>query len=195
MRIKPGIFASLGAAALLALSAGSGVAVDPPAGPTTDVDIVVTSTGTLSVTVVETDAFNDVTYSFDTVTSNGELTITVTDARGTAVGWSFNLRGTTFTGTVSGPGDTFPITALALEHASTTALAGNTNVSGVHGYDITSVAEAGQQVASADEDFGNGIYALTYDGELTVPGDTLVDTYTTTITVEIPSGPEGPQEP
>jgi hypothetical protein len=184
--------ASIGAAAMLAATIASGQAAVPTSTSSTDVDIVVTSTGVLSVLVTETEPFDDISYSFSNQTVEGQLTIQVTDQRGTAAGWNFNLRGSgDFTGSAGGPGDSFELTGLSLTHASTTRVAGNTDVSGIDGHNLTQVTTAGQQIASAAVNYGNGQYNMLYDGDLVIPGDTLVDTYKTTIVVEVPAAPGG----
>lgn len=183
-------FASIGAAAMMFASVATGYAVEAPrASDQATVDIVVTSAGVLSVTVTETETFDDIAYSFDDQKVEGDLTVQVTDQRGTAAGWTFNLRGSDFTGSRSGPGDSFPISGLSLVHTSTTPLAGNPSTKGIAGYDIPSVNATGNQIVSASTGFGNGQYDVLFDGTLVVPGDTLVDSYTATIVVEVPSAP------
>jgi hypothetical protein len=192
MIMKHRVLASLGAAAMMASVVSTGFAAVPVESDSSraDVDIVVTSTGVLSVLVTETERFDDISYSFGNQAVEGQLTIQVTDQRGTAAGWNFNLYGTgDFTGTTAGPGDSFPLTGLALQYASTTHVAGNTDISGISGSNLTQVTTTGQQIASATVNFGNGEYQLLYDGDLLIPGDTLVDTYNTTIVVEVASAP------
>jgi hypothetical protein len=182
-------FAALGAAALMMATASTGYAVDASVSSQETVDIVVTSTGALSVSITESEAFDDISYSFQDQAVSGQLTVLVTDQRGSAAGWTFNLRGSDFTGGVTGANDSFPITGLALTHASTTRVAGNSDIRGITGYSLDSVQNTGQQIVSAAPGSGNGQYDVLYDGVLTIPGDTLVDEYTATITVEVPSAP------
>jgi len=188
--MKRQIIATLGAAVLMASAVASSSAVPAPVSSNTDVDIVVTSTGVLSVSIAETEPFDDIRYSFDRQTVEGDLTIQVTDQRGTAAGWTFNLRGTgDFTGRPTGPGDSFPLSGLGLRYTSVSVDAGNPDTSGITGSGVPQVSTTGQQVATASPDSGNGQYDLLYDGTLSIPGDTLVDTYSTTIIVEVPANP------
>jgi hypothetical protein len=183
-------FASLGAAVMMAASVATGYAADPLVSSSTNVDIVVTSNGVLSVLVNETESFDDISYSFNDQTVAGQLTIQVTDQRGTAAGWNFNLRGSgNFTGSADAPGDSFALTGLSLDYVSTTRVDGNPNIAGIAGSNLNQVTTDGQQIASAAKNSGNGQYNLLYDGDLVIPGDTLVDTYSTTIVVEVASGP------
>jgi hypothetical protein len=185
-RIK--VLSSIGAVALL-VSVGF---PDRAAASTADsesVDIVVTSNGVLSVAVNETVPFDDIFYSFSEQTVTGELSVTVTDERGTAAGWAFNIRATNFNGSSGGAGDSFPIGGLSLTHASTSWVSGNTDLSHIQGSAISAVSTTGQLIALAGLGSGNGEYILVYPGELTIPGDTLVDTYTSVVTVEAAAAP------
>lgn len=187
MTLRRSLTGTIGALALMAAVATPTLAV-PSSTASTDVDIQVTSTGVLSVAVAETEPFDDMSYSFSDQHSVGQLTVTVTDMRGTAAGWTFNLRaGGDFVG--ANTTDSIPVSGLGLGFMEVTRLAGNTNLLGVTGHSITHVSTVGQKVASAVVGEGNGEYAILFSGDLLVPGDTLVDTYTTTLTVEVPSAP------
>jgi hypothetical protein len=189
MEFRKILIVTAGAAALIASTAMGAVAQTAPS-DNTDVDIAVTSTGVLSVQVEETNAFDDIEYSFSEQTVNGTLRVTITDERGTAEGWTFNLRADDFTGTPAGPGDSFPVNGLSLTYDGISVVAGNSNTSGISGSGIGSVSGTGQQIADANNGYGNGQYRMRYPGQLTIPGDTLVDTYTSTVTVEAVSAPQ-----
>ena len=153
-----------------------------------NVDIVISSDGVLSVVVEESKVFPDVDYSFDEQVKDGELTVTVTDLRGTAAGWTFNLRAN---GNFEGANttDSFPVSGLELTFDSVTPISGNSDTTGIVGSGIPGVSTTGQEIVDADQGYGNGEYDLLYLGALTIPGDTLVDTYTTTLIVEVASAP------
>lgn len=189
MHLRKSLVASAGAAVLIASTAIAGAAQTAPS-DATDVDIEVTSQGVLSVSVEEVNAFDDIQYSFQDQTVNGTLRVTVTDERGTAEGWSFNLRAEDFTGTAGGPGDSFPVSGLGLSFGGTSVVTGNPDTTGISGFGVGSVSSTGQRIADASNGYGNGQYRLLYPGELDIPGDTLVDTYTSTVTVEAVSAPE-----
>src|SRR5215218_3943306 len=96
MKIRNRVLASVGAAMLLATSTvGAFAAV----GNTADVDVKInpTGSGTVTVSIAETTAFNDVTYNVTTAqTSTGTLTVTTTDDRGTGLGWNVTIGATDF---------------------------------------------------------------------------------------------------
>jgi hypothetical protein len=188
MTFRRTLTGTIGALALMAAIATPTLATPVTPSDSTDVDIVVTSTGVLSVEVAETEAFDDVTYSFDDKHSVGELTVTVTDLRGSAAGWKFNLRANgDFDGAHTN--DTIPVNGLGLAFNYEQRVAGNPDLTGVTGTTILHVSTSGQQIANATTGFGNGEYDIVFAGDLLVPGDTLVDTYTTTLTVEAASAP------
>ena len=189
MSLRKKFLATAGAAALIVSTTIAGAAQTVPS-DSTDVDIAVTSTGVLSVKVEETRAFGDIEYSFQDQTVNGTLRVTVTDERGSAEGWTFNLRADDFTGKPGGPGDSFTVNGMSLTYGGVSTVAGNPNTSGISGSGIGSVTSTGSQIATASRGFGNGKYRLSYPGQLTIPGDTLVDTYTSTVTVEAVSAPQ-----
>jgi hypothetical protein len=189
MSLRKTFLATAGAAALIASTTIAGTAQVVPS-DSTDVDIAVTSTGVLSVKVEETGAFDDIEYSFQDQTVDGTLRVTVTDERGSAEGWTFNLRADDFEGTSAGPGDSFSANGMSLSYGGVSTVAGNPDTAGISGQGIGSVSGTGQQIANAGRGYGNGKYRLSYPGQLTIPGDTLVDTYTSTVTVEAVSAPQ-----
>ncbi len=189
MYFRKKVIATASAAVLIAATTIAGGAQTAPSA-STDVDIAVSSKGVLSVSVNEVVAFPDIEYSFLGQTVNGTLGVVITDARGTAEGWSFNLRASDFKGSDEGPGDSFPVSGLSLAAGPKTVLAGNPSLAGVNNYGIGSVSDTGQEIADAIEGSGNGQYQLLYPGSLTIPGDTLVDTYTSTVIVEAVSAPQ-----
>ena len=183
-RTLAGVF---GALALVASTVAPALATTTTTA-STNVEVGVTSTGVLSVAIDVSTAFDDINYSFSDQHSEGQLTVTVTDLRGTAAGWSFNLRASgDFTGAETT--DSIPIGGLGFAFIETALIAGDANSLGVSGHNIQHVSTTGQQIASAIAGEGDGEYAILFFGDLLVPGDTLVDSYTTTLTVEVPSAP------
>jgi hypothetical protein len=189
MSLRKTLMATAGAAALIATTTIASVAQTTPS-DSTDVDIAVTSQGVLSVKVEESKAFDDIEYSFRDQTVNGTLRVTVTDERGSAEGWTFNLRADDFNGTLDGPGDSFSVNGMSLTFGGVSTVAGNPDAAGITGSGIANVSSTGGQIASAAKGSGNGKYRLSYPSQLTIPGDTLVDTYTSTVTVEAVSAPQ-----
>jgi WxL domain surface cell wall-binding len=184
--LRKQLVGTVGALALVAVSSIPAFAAVPS--DSEDVDIVVTSNGVLSVIVSETEPFDDINYSFSAQHSLGALTVTVTDLRGTAAGWTFNLRAN---GDFEGANttDTIPVGGLGLDFRYFAGVAGATSTQFIIGSNISNVSTSGQQIANAPVGDGNGEYDFVYDGDLLVPGDTLVDTYTTTLTVEAAAAP------
>ncbi len=188
MTFRKALTGAIGALALVAATATSSLAAPVTPSDSTDVDIIVTSNGVLSVIVAESEPFDDVNYSFTTTHSIGQLTVTVTDLRGTAAGWTFNLRANgDFEG--ANTNDSIPIGGLGLGFNHLAWVAGNTSTLFIAASNISHVSTSGQQIVDAPIGYGNGQYDIVYNGDLLVPGDTLVDTYTTTLTVESAAAP------
>ena len=187
MTLRRTLAGTVGALALMSAVAMPALA-PPPTPASTNVAIQITSTGVLSVAVTETVPFGGLNYSFTNQYSDGRLTVTVTDLRGTAAGWTFNLRASgDFIGAHTN--DTIPVYGLGVFFNYLTPVAGNPNVLPITGSSVVHVSTVGQQIVTAPAGTGNGEYDVNYLTELLVPGDTLVDTYTTTLTVEVPSAP------
>jgi hypothetical protein len=188
MTLRRALTGAIGALALVAATATSSMATSVTPSDSTDVDIVVTSNGVLSVLVSESEPFDDVNYSFTATHSYGQLTVSVTDLRGTAAGWTFNLRASgDFEGTNTTV--TIPVNGLGLAFNQLVWIAGNTSTLPINESNISHVSTTGQQLTSAPEGYGNGQYDIRFNGDLLVPGDTLVDTYTTTLIVESAAAP------
>jgi hypothetical protein len=188
MTFRRTLTGTIGAFALMAAIATPTLATPVTPSDSTDVDIVVTSNGVLSVIVAETEPFDDVNYSFNATHSIGQLTVSVTDMRGTAAGWTFNLRANgDFKGAATT--DTIPVNGLGLAFNQLVWIAGNTSTLPIAESNISHVSTTGQQITSAPAGYGNGQYDIRFNGDLLVPGDTLVDTYTTTLTVESAAAP------
>src|SRR4051812_30630698 len=99
MNIRNRVLATAGAAVLFASASLGAFAVAPGDTDAADVaiDVNPTGSGTLSVLVSETTAFNDVTFDLTTIqNSSGVLKVTATDDRGTALGWSVSIGATDF---------------------------------------------------------------------------------------------------
>lgn len=147
------------------------------------VEIVAPDTGTVSATISDVN-FGQLTYSFEDQTATGTVTITATDDRGTAGGWNLTLQGTDFN---NGGTETFAITNLNLTAGTVTTTGGNgTAPVASANTPVTTTAAAALTAAPGT---GDGSYSNAKDATLTVPGGTLVGTYTSTLTVEITEAP------
>jgi hypothetical protein len=132
-------------------------------------------------------SFGSIPYSFtDSAPLPGSLTITALDTRGTAAGWNIVLSATDFTGTVAG--HSIPVNQLSLGTGviSRTAGAPSTGQTSVA---LNPVATTPAKIWSANVGSGDGDYSNAVPASLVVPGGTLVDSYTSVVTVAITSGP------
>ena len=143
----------------------------------------------LSVSIGNT-SFGEITYSFtDSAPLPGQFSLTASDTRGTAAGWNVVFAATDFVGAATD--DSIPVGNLALAAGTVTTVAGNANTSAPHQgtFAVASASTAGQKIWNASPGYGDGVYTLAVPATLVVPGGTLVDTYTSIVTVSITSGP------
>jgi hypothetical protein len=188
MGFRTRLAATIGAVALTLVTAGPSLAATTS---NADVDVKVNTIdgATVSVTIAETTAFNDVTYNLTTpVPSYGRLTVTVLDNRGTAGGWTVSLKATDFKRTNTSVGADIAVSNFSLVPASPG------RVSGVGAIPTTTFAQSPVQSSStnlwkANANQGDGEFALPLNGTLSVPAGTLVDTYTSTVTADITAAP------
>lgn len=184
MNLRKSIVAIAAAALVLAGSATATLAA------TTDTNTatvtIIATTDVLAVTVSSA-SFGSHPYNLAPQTVTGNLKITAYDNRGTGAGWRVNLRASNFSSlsTVS----TIPVGNLSLI-AGTIAPVGTVfGLEGVTKSDASPVNATGTQVLRADLGAGMGTFELPMSASLLVPGGTLVGTYTSTVTVDIVSGP------
>jgi hypothetical protein len=191
MNVRNRVFATLGAAALVATMSTGALATAPPA-DTADVAVKITpiNGATVSVIVDESTSnpFDDKEYSLSQQTSLGDLDVTVTDNRGTAKGWTIGIYGTDFIRSNTTVGANIPAGNLALTAGTVTSQPGSgTNPSSVSVPSTLPTATA--QLWQAASNQGDGIYTVPLIGTLTIPAGTLVDTYQSTVTVEVTAAP------
>jgi hypothetical protein len=133
--------------------------------------------------------FPSVQYSFADTTRTGSFVISALDNRGTGLGWNIVLSATDFrnagnTRSFSAGKLSLAVGAIAVDAGNPAIASPNQNV-----FPITTVSGTGQKIWNAAAGSGDGQYTLTSVGTLTVPGGTLVDTYSSVVTVSITSGP------
>jgi hypothetical protein len=131
--------------------------------------------------------FPSVEYSFTDTTRTGSFVITALDNRGTALGWNIVLSATNFSNTAETR--SFPVGQLSLAAGSIATNAGNTTLTGQSTFAQIPVTTVGGKIWNAAVGSGDGQYTMTSTGTLIVPGGTLVDTYSSRVTVSINSGP------
>jgi hypothetical protein len=185
MNLRNRAIASIGAAALLASTVMGAVAADDGASADVNVKINKIENGTVSVSVAESalDPFNDLTYSFDAQTSEGDLVVGVLDERGTAGGWTVTLGASNFNGLIAT--NSIGIDNLALVPGAVQTVDGNAADSSHTASSLAPVTVAQAGFWTAPQFEGDGAYQVNLDGTLQVPAGTLVDEYKSTVTVEI----------
>lgn len=121
----------------------------------------------------------------------GEFTIAVDDARGTDTGWTVSVQASDFLT----DGDGAAIDASANFDQSAASVV--THVAGDPASGVTPTAspallniETGYVVLGAAEANGSGSYTATMPVSLTIPAQTLVGDYTSTVTVTTGAAPE-----
>lgn len=185
MNLRNRLIATVGATALLVSTAVTGLAADSNA--TVKIN---ENAGDFSVSISSVD-FGELSYNFDNqLVVDKAITVTVKDNRGSAPGWNVSLSGGAFTDTTINK--SFASTNLNLEAASPaiTYVGGNTNVSGQTALQAPfGVSGTATKIWSAGAGSGDGEYKQNLLADLTVPGGTLVGNYTSTLTVNIASGP------
>jgi hypothetical protein len=179
-------FATVLTAAVLAGSLVGGVQAQA-----TDTAAVTINPGTLTASIVAGD-FGSADYSFadQDVTSNG-LVLTITNKTGSPAGWTVTTTATDYVGQARN-GESIPF-----DETTTT---GTEELTRVVGQEVTGMSEAVSLASGgtaepiitveAPAGSGQGQYTLTLSQlTLNVPGGTLAQTYTSTLTVNVPSAP------
>jgi hypothetical protein len=191
MKIRNQVLGIAGAAVLLT-SASLGAFATVAPNDTADVAVEITPVDGATVSVIidesTSNPFEDKEYSLSQQTSLGDLDVTVTDNRGTAKGWTIGIHGTDFERSNSTVGADIPAGNLALSAGTVSSQPGS-------GADPSSVSVPSNlpttiaQPWQAASNEGDGIYTLPLIGTLTIPAGTLVDTYQSTVTVEVTAAP------
>lgn len=135
--------------------------------------------GTLSISTPSSASLSSVTLSSSVVNGTGSLgTITVTDQRGTLVGWSLTATSTNF---VSG-GNSILVTNFNIVPGSVTLVQGPANdATAGSSHTFTSTSDA-TTLMSATSTHGSGIFSVTPSLTLSVPVGSYAGSYTATIT-------------
>jgi hypothetical protein len=191
MKFGKGIIALVAAFMILMGSGAAALAQDKPS-DTGDATVVITRNDddnflAVSVTSVNFDAWP---YSFSDRLVFGDLSVEVTDTRGTAEGWNVLLSATEFKRLDELY--TFGIDNLSLIADLVTDQEYGGEVADASCIDATSASPVdgtGQPILSAGVDCGMGQSVLEMNGTLKIPGGTLAGTYQSIVTVAIASGP------
>ena len=190
MKFRNQVLATVGAATLLASATLGTLATVPVTSADVDVSINPTGTGTVTVSIAETTAFNDVLYNVTTAqTSTGVLTVTTTDDRGTGLGWNVTIGATDFVRQLHPTvGDDITIDNLTLNAGIPTRSSGVGAIP-TDTTNQTPVTTTQSQLWDAATDEGDGQFKLPLNGSLNIPAGTLVDTYKSTVTVDVNFAP------
>lgn len=172
-----------GAAAIMTVSAALGAAAQTTA--TSSIEI---GGGNFSASISASN-FASLPYSFtDQVAMNGSISVIVSDQSGDAGGWTITVNVSDFVGQTR-PAEVIPSENLEIQgYVITVAAAGSQPVSEP---EMTPVyGETDPELTwTAAPGFGQGSYNLTMTSDLLVPGLTTAQTYTSTGTLVIVSGP------
>jgi hypothetical protein len=188
MNFRNRVIAGLGATALLASTVLGAVAADTASEPVS-VKVNRIDGGTVSVQIAESQQFSDVVYSLnDVVPSTGKLLVTVSDTRGTATGWDVTLKATDFIKGDQTVGENIPVGQFSLTADATNRTSGFGEIP-TSKHDVAPVGASSSALWEADSDEGDGVFTLELGGTLNVPAGTLVDTYTSTVTVDVAAAP------
>lgn len=151
--------------------------------------------GSLSESAPTAVAATAVTLTGDDQTTIYALPLSVNDPRGNGAGWNMTISATQFTGTTSNT-NTLPSDAQYISSAPTAACASNggsghctaptNSVSYTSPLTITTSAQKFYDAAAGT---GLGKFTVTTVVNVSIPANTYADTYTSTVSVAIVSGP------
>lgn len=181
-------FASVICAAIMTFSIGTTALAqqDPVEKPVqVEVKTIVGAQVTYTLAEVGTNGFPATTFSFKDETTTGDLLLTVTDNRGSAEGWNLKVSATDFKGET--PTNTFSAARFSLAPGTVVVNKGQDDPKPTA--KSVTMSTTPKELFNAEEGSGNGEYQVTLTGTIVVPGATLADTYTTTITVELSDAP------
>lgn len=177
------IIASLGLATVMT------VAVAAPAFAADTATATVTA-GSLTATIADVN-LGSVAYSHSNQSLSGTMVLTVDDARGSDIGWTYTTQSSAFARTGGG---SIAATNFALSSAATPVATAGEAVSTTGGPRVPSVSPVGtldtaRKTIEAANTFGSGTYTQNLGVSLTVPGQSLAGTYTGTMTMTASAGP------
>jgi len=175
------------------LTAGSIAGAAAATSTTADVQVDVQANGgSVNVTIAGYSQTKQAKYNqTQTDTSTGNFAVTVTDTRGTGQGWSVKIKtGGQFVDTADSSKTFTPAKfEIGTNGSSIAADANKGNIQGVYAGDVN--ANATSTILTAQK--GNGMGTTTYSNvpaTITVPANTLVGTYKSTLVVEVSQDPQ-----
>jgi hypothetical protein len=188
MNIKSKVVSIIGAGLILVGSVTGAVAQETlGASAPVSVTVEVDRGGIGIESVQQSTAFNTVKVEHDFKTASsteGAVSFKVRDARFTRVGWSVNISATDFK---SGD-EIVPVNNLSVTNITVTKEAGD---DGPVATDTPFAMALGSSptVVGAAEGTGSGLYQVEVGTKLTIPANTTIGTYTSTITFNLAAAP------
>jgi hypothetical protein len=178
---------TIATASILALSVATGAAAQQTAQVTQKI------TGGQFTYSITSGSLNDIVYDYTKtgeIATNGELTLTVDDARGTKQGWTVSMASTNFTYSGSAPNphehnigaDKFRVSPAQPKMVKGESINGVSQLGG-------GTLQSSVGVIKADAGHGSGQYEQKLPVTLQVPAKSPVGTYTATITVTTTAAP------
>ena len=158
---------------------------------------VAVSGGNLSESGPSSVSATPLTLNGDDQTTTYALGLTVTDARGNAAGWNLTITSTTFTGTASSSNQ-LSNTASNINATPTVAcISGGGHCTNPDDSAITypvgvpagTTAPTAVKFFDAKANTGLGKFTITPTVTVSIPANTIADTYTSTVSVAVVSGP------
>jgi hypothetical protein len=192
MNFKTKIVSIIGAGMILFGSA-TGVAAQEkaPAGTNASVKVEVDGGAIGIESVQQSKQFDTVKVNQDFTTGSttqGAVAFLVRDARFTREGWSVNILASDFTYKSETGSYTVPVSNLSVTGITVTKQAGDDGAVAA-ATPLAMSAGVSKMVASAAKGKGSGIYKVEVGTTLTIPANTTIGTYTSTITFNLASAP------
>lgn len=187
MNFKSKVVSIIGAG-LIVFGSATGVAAQATAGAPVSVIVEVDQGGIGIESVQQSTQFETVKVDRDfeaASSTEGAVSFKVRDARFTRVGWSVNVSATDFTST---NGYNVPVNNLSITSIAVAIEAGE---AGPVGASTPFAMSAGSSptVVSAEAGTGSGLYSVEIGTKLTIPANTTIGTYTSTITFNLAAAP------
>lgn len=180
----------------IGLTAALAAAIAAPAGATNSVTQSVTP-GTRSASVADL-ALPALSYSNNSQTATGSMTLTADDSTGSNAGWNVTVLSSAFVWTAgsggASSGTNIPATDFSLASAATPVATAGQAVSTTGGPMVPTISPVGtldtaRKTVQANTTFGNGTYTQALGVSLTIPAMSAAGTYTGTLTTTIAAAP------
>lgn len=185
--IRTAAGAGITAALLAALVAGA------PAGYATDSVTEGVTGGSLTASVANLGLTGIATHHTNQ-NKTGSMTLTVDDSTGTGSGWNVTIETSDFAYDGDYNGVDIPAENFSLTSAGTPSMTAGQTVDSTDGPKVPGTSPVGtldqaRKTVQASVDFGKGTYTQSLGVNLVVPADSLVGTYTGTLTTTVSASP------